>query len=166
MQLASELDLSQAQIYSQTKIKTQAIAMFKRTFSITLVLNSLTLIVAAIGLFSACLMLTQARQAPLARLYSLGVSRSALRSMVFMQMLIVVLITCLLALPMGALLGYLLINKITLQAFGWTIKMIWDWQAYAHAMLIALVTCTLAVLLPLYWQTRKPLVASLQQETL
>ena len=166
VQLATELGLSQAQIYSQTKIKTQAIAMFKRTFSITLVLNSLTLIVAAIGLFSACLMLTQARQAPLARLYSLGVSRNALRGMVFMQMLIVVLITCLLAMPTGALLGYLLINKITLQAFGWTIKMIWDWQAYGKAILIALTTCTLAVLLPLYWQTRKPLVASLQQETL
>ncbi|MGX7653565.1 FtsX-like permease family protein [Shewanella putrefaciens] len=165
-QLAQELELSRAQIYSQTKIKTQAIAMFKRTFSITLVLNSLTLIVAAIGLFSACLMLTQARQAPLARLYALGVSRRALRIMVFVQMLIVVLITCLLAMPTGALLGYLLIHKITLQAFGWTIHMIWDWLAYGHAILIALITCTLAVLLPLYWQTRKPLVASLQQETL
>lgn len=44
--------------------------------------------------------------------------------------------------------------------------MIWDWLAYGHAILIALITCTLAVLLPLYWQTRKPLVASLQQETL
>lgn len=166
MQLATELDLAQAQIYSQTKIKTQAIAMFKRTFSITLVLNSLTLIVAAIGLFSACLMLTQARQAPLARLYSLGVSRSELRNMVFIQMLLVVLITCLIAMPTGALLGYLLINKITLQAFGWTIQMIWDWQAYAKAILIALITCTFAVILPLYWQTRKPLVSSLQQETL
>lgn len=166
MQLAAELNLDQAQIYSQTKIKLQAISMFKRTFSITLVLNSLTLIVAAIGLFSACLMLTQARQAPLARLYSLGVSRNALRGIVFMQMLIVVLITCLLAMPTGALLGYLLINKITLQAFGWSIQMIWDWQAYAKAIFIALMTCTFAVILPLYWQTRKPLISSLQQETI
>lgn len=165
-QLANELGLSQAQMFSQRKIKQQAIALFKRTFSITLVLNSLTLLVAAIGLFSACLMLTQARQAPLARLYALGVSRRYLRFMVFMQMLIVVLITCLIALPTGALLGYLLINKITLQAFGWTIKMLWDWQSYANAIFIALSTCTLAVLLPLYWQTRQPLVASLQQETL
>ncbi|MDL3986830.1 ABC transporter permease [Shewanella xiamenensis] len=166
MQLATELELAQAQIYSQANIKAQAIAMFKRTFSITLVLNSLTLLVAAIGLFSACLMLTQARQAPLARLYSLGVSRSKLRTMVFSQMLLVVVITCLIAMPTGALLGYLLIDKITLQAFGWTIQMIWDWFAYAKAILIALVTCTLAVLLPLYWQTRRPLIASLQQETL
>lgn len=165
-QLAVTLGLAQTQIYSQAKIKAQAIAMFKRTFSITLVLNSLTLLVAAIGLFSACLMLTQSRQASLARLYSLGVSRSKLRTMVFSQMLLVVVITCLMAMPTGALLGYLLIDKITLQAFGWTIKMIWDWFAYGKAILIALVTCTLAVLLPLYWQTRRPLIASLQQETL
>lgn len=165
-QLATDLDLSQAQIYSQAKIKSQAIAMFKRTFSITLVLNSLTLIVAAIGLFSACLMLTQARQAPLARLYSLGVSRKQLRIMVFTQMLIIVLITVLLAMPTGALLGYLLINKITLQAFGWTISMIWDWHAYLQAILIAMACCVAAVILPLYWQTRRPLISSLQQETL
>ncbi|MGL5047061.1 MAG: FtsX-like permease family protein, partial [Shewanella sp.] len=169
-QLQSELmtlpSFAKSQIFSQTKIKTQAIAMFKRTFSITLVLNSLTLLVAAIGLFSACLMLTQARQAPLARLYSLGVSRKELRTMVFIQMLLVVFITCLIAMPTGAILGYLLINKITLQAFGWTIQMIWDWQAYAKAIVIAFISCSLAVALPLYWQTRKPLVSSLQQETL
>ncbi len=165
-QLATELKLAPAKVYSQSKIKTQAIALFKRTFSITLVLNSLTLLVAAIGLFSTCLMLTQARQAPLARLYALGVSRSQLRSLVFAQMLLVVLLTCFIAMPTGALLGYLLINKITLQAFGWTIQMSWDWLAYAKAIGIALVTCTLAVGFPLYWQTRRPLVSSLQQETL
>ncbi|MGL5392253.1 MAG: ABC transporter permease, partial [Shewanella sp.] len=165
-ELARELGLAQAQIVSQRKIKSQAIAMFKRTFAITLVLNSLTLLVAAIGLFSACLMLTQARQAPLARLYALGVSRRQLTTLVSLQMLLVVLLTCLIAMPTGAILGYLLIHKITLQAFGWTIAMIWDWHAYAKAMVIALGSCALAVSLPLYWQTRKPLIASLQQETL
>ena len=165
-ELAQTLGLNQMQMYSQTQIKTQALTMFKRTFSITLVLNSLTLMVAAIGLFSACLMLTQARQAPLARLYALGVSRRQLSVMVFVQMLLVVAITCVLALPMGAVLGYLLIHKVTLQAFGWTIAMIWDWHAYLTTIATALFTCLLAVGLPLYWQTRRPLVASLQQETL
>lgn len=164
--LARELGLAQAQVVSQSKIKNQAIAMFKRTFAITLVLNSLTLLVAAIGLFSACLMLTQARQAPLARLYALGVSRRQLGTLVATQMLIVVLLTCLIAMPTGAILGYLLIHKITLQAFGWSIAMFWDWQTYANAMIIALGSCALAVCLPLYWQTRKPIITSLQQETL
>lgn len=164
--LQQQVPLSAAQMYNQTKIKQRALEIFKRTFSITLVLNSLTLMVAAIGLFSACLMLTKARQAPLARLYALGVSRTQLRSLVSLQMLLIVLFTCLLALPSGALLGYLLINKVTLQAFGWSIAMVWDWQAYFRVVAIALAASALAVLLPLYWQTRKPLVSSLQQEAL
>ncbi|PKH55596.1 ABC transporter permease [Shewanella sp. Choline-02u-19] len=164
--LQQQIPLSAAQMYNQAKIKLRALEIFKRTFSITLVLNSLTLMVAAIGLFSACLMLTQARQAPLARLYALGVSRNQLRGIVSLQMLLIVLFTCLLALPAGALLGYLLINKVTLQAFGWSIAMVWDWQAYFQVVLIALGASALAVLLPLYWQTRKPLITSLQQEAL
>ncbi|QIR13606.1 ABC transporter permease [Shewanella aestuarii] len=164
--LMSELGVSSAFMYSQQRIKDEAITMFTKTFSITVVLNSLTLLVAAIGLFSACLMLTQARLAPLARLYALGVSRNQLRLMVTSQMMLIVLITCLLALPMGALLGYLLINKVTLQAFGWTIAMLWDWSAYIRVVAIALISCLIAVALPLYWQTRKPLISSLQQEAL
>jgi len=122
--------------------------------------------VATIGLFSACIMLTQARLAPLARLYALGVSRTQLRVMVTSQMMLIVLFTCLLALPMGAILGYLLINKVTLQAFGWSIAMLWDWPAYGRVVAIAMISCLVAVALPLYWQTRKPLISSLQQESL
>ncbi|GGP91983.1 ABC transporter permease [Shewanella ulleungensis] len=164
--ISQQLNLSSAYMYSQQRIKTEAITIFNKTFSITVVLNSLTLLVAAIGLFSACVMLTQARQAPLARLYALGVSRSQLRMMVIVQMLFIVLLTCLVALPTGALLGYLLIHKVTLQAFGWSIAMIWDWAAYVQVVAIAVVSCLLAVSLPLYWQTRKPLISSLQQEAL
>ncbi|MGX9461377.1 ABC transporter permease [Shewanella sp. A14] len=164
--ISQQINLSSAYMYSQQRIKTEAINIFNKTFSITVVLNSLTLLVAAIGLFSACMMLTQARQAPLARLYALGVSRNQLRLMVLVQMLFIVLLTCLVALPTGALLGYLLIHKVTLQAFGWSIAMVWDWGAYFQVVIITVVSCLFAVCLPLYWQTRKPLISSLQQEAL
>jgi putative ABC transport system permease protein len=164
--ISQKINLSSAYMYSQQRIKTEAISIFNKTFSITVVLNSLTLLVAAIGLFSACLMLTQARQAPLARLHALGVSRNQLRLMVMVQMLFIVLLTCLVALPTGALLGYLLIHKVTLQAFGWSIAMVWDWAAYFQVVGIAVMSCLFAVCLPLYWQTRKPLISSLQQEAL
>ncbi|WP_392386005.1 FtsX-like permease family protein [Marinomonas primoryensis] len=164
--ISQKINLSSAYMFSQQRIKTEAITIFNKTFSITVVLNSLTLLVAAIGLFSACMMLTQARQAPLARLYALGISRNQLRLMVLVQMLFIVLLTCLVALPTGALLGYLLIHKITLQAFGWSIAMVWDWVAYFQVVVIAVVSCLFAVCLPLYWQTRKPLISSLQQEAL
>lgn len=164
--LIQELGLSPVQVYSQQKIRDEAIRVFNKTFSITLVLNTLTLLVAAVGLFSAVLMLTQSRQASLAMLRSLGLTRGRLLSMLLLQMLLVVLLTCLLALPMGAILGYLLIHKVTLQAFGWTIAMQWDWQAYGRVVLLSLLCCILAVIVPLYWQSRRSLVSSLQQEVL
>ncbi|MGI2853709.1 FtsX-like permease family protein [Shewanella algae] len=164
--LIQELGLSPVQVYSQQKIRDEAIRVFNRTFSITLVLNTLTLLVAAVGLFSAVLMLTQSRQASLAMLRSLGLTRGRLLSMLLLQMLLVVLLTCLLALPMGAILGYLLIHKVTLQAFGWTIAMQWDWLAYGRVVLLSLLCCILAVIVPLYWQSRRSLVSSLQQEVL
>ncbi|WP_394131544.1 FtsX-like permease family protein [Shewanella maritima] len=165
-ELTTTLGLTTSSMYSQKKIKKEAISIFQRTFSITLVLNSLTLIVAAIGLFSAATMLTQSRLAPLARLYSMGVSRKQLQLMVMAQMLLMVLLTCLIAMPMGALLGYFVINKVTLQAFGWSIDMIWDWASYLQVVVISIISCMAAVALPLYWQTRKPLISSLQQESL
>ncbi|GGZ18440.1 putative ABC transport system permease protein [Shewanella chilikensis] len=164
--LIQELGLSPVQVYSQQKIRDEAIRVFNKTFSITLVLNTLTLLVAAVGLFSAVLMLTQSRQASLAMLRSLGLTRGRLLSMLLLQMLLVVVLTCLLALPMGAILGYLLIHKVTLQAFGWTIAMQWDWLAYGRVVLLSLLCCILAVIVPLYWQSRRSLVSSLQQEVL
>ncbi|QDO82556.1 FtsX-like permease family protein [Shewanella psychropiezotolerans] len=165
-ELQQVFSIPDAMIFNQKKIKQQAIIMFKRTFSITQVLNTLTLLVAAIGLFSACFMLTQARMAPMARLYTMGVNRRQLTTLVFGQMLIIVLFTCLVALPTGAILGYLLINKITLQAFGWSIAMEWNWLAYGQVVLLALVSSLLAVALPLYHQTKRPLVSSLQREVI
>ncbi|MBR9729205.1 FtsX-like permease family protein [Shewanella intestini] len=165
LQLKQHAGLNSSTMYSQKRIKQEAITIFTRTFSITLVLNSLTLIVAAIGLFSASTMLTQSRLAPFARLFAMGVSRGQLQFMALGQMLIMVLLTCLVAMPMGALLGYLVISKVTLQAFGWSIAMVWDWYSYAQVVLTAVLSCMLAVILPLYWQTRKPLISSLQQES-
>jgi putative ABC transport system permease protein len=104
--------------------------------------------------------------APIARLYTLGVNRRQLSLMVTSQMLLMVILTCIVALPTGALLGYLLINKVTLQAFGWSIAMIWDWQAYFDVTLLALVASGFAVALPLYQQTRRPLISSLQSDVL
>lgn len=165
-ELQQVFDLNPAQIYSQQKIRTTAITMFNKTFSITLVLNTLTLLVAAIGLFSAVLMMTQSRQAPLAMLRALGVPQKQLWLMLLLQICLVVLLTCIIALPLGALLGFLLIHKVTLQAFGWTIPMLWDWLAYGRVVLLSLLCCIVAVLLPLYWQSRRSLVSSLQQEVL
>lgn len=158
--------ISPTHLFNQSSINSQALEIFNRTFGITSALNSLTLLIAAIGLFTSCLMLMQSRQRALARLYALGVPRARLLRWVFAQMLLLIGITSLLALPTGALLGWLLIDKITLQAFGWTIKFIWSWPASLQAVMIAIATSLLAIAIPLYHQTQQALITRLQGEAL
>ncbi|QSX37876.1 FtsX-like permease family protein [Shewanella sedimentimangrovi] len=163
-ELARQLHLNQAQIYSQQDIKAGALAMFGRTFDITAVLGSLTLLVAAVGLFSALSMLGNARETALARLYALGLSRGEILAICAAQMLLMVLITALLALPVAALLGWVLIHKMILLSFGWSLVMEWQWLAAAKAVLTALLAAALALAWPLYRQARRPLVYGLQRE--
>ncbi|MBT1443764.1 FtsX-like permease family protein [Shewanella sp. JM162201] len=162
--LAGELELSRAQIFSQQNIKKIAISMFGRTFEITASLGTLTLLVASIGLFSALSMLSASRENPLARLHALGVSRSELLLMSAAQMLLMVLATALLAIPVAWVLGYLLIHKVILLSFGWSLTMDWQWLPVFSAVGAALLSAALALAWPLWRQSRRPLIRSLQQE--
>lgn len=162
--LASELELSRSQIFSQQNIKKIAITMFGRTFEITASLGTLTLLVASIGLFSALSMLSASRENPLARLHALGVSRRELLLMSASQMLLMVLATALLAIPVAWVLAWLLINKVILLSFGWSLTMDWQWLPVLSAIGAALLSATLALAWPLWRQSRRPLIRSLQQE--
>ncbi|MDF4937089.1 ABC transporter permease, partial [Vibrio parahaemolyticus] len=62
-QLREQLNLHPSQLYDQAQIKSIALDIFSQTFAITRALNGVTLMVAVIGLFSACFMLLDARKA-------------------------------------------------------------------------------------------------------
>ncbi|WP_372871201.1 FtsX-like permease family protein [Shewanella sp.] len=164
--LAGELELSRSQIYSQQNIKNIAFDMFGRTFEITASLGTLTLLVASVGLFSALSMLSASRENPLARLHALGVSRPELLLMSAMQMLLMVLATALLAIPMAWVLAWLLIHKVILLSFGWSLTMDWQWLPVLGAIGAALLSASLALAWPLWRQSRRPIIRSLQQEVL
>ncbi|QYK04583.1 ABC transporter permease [Shewanella zhangzhouensis] len=162
--LAGELELSRSLIFSQQNIKKIAITMFGRTFEITASLGTLTLLVASIGLFSALSMLSASRENPLARLHALGVSRRELLLMSAVQMLLMVLATALLAVPVAWILAWLLIHKVILLSFGWSLTMDWQWLPVLTAIGAALLSASLALAWPLWRQSRRPLIRSLQQE--
>ncbi|MGR5231533.1 FtsX-like permease family protein [Vibrio rotiferianus] len=165
-QLREQLNLHPSQLYDQAQIKTIALDIFSQTFAITRALNGVTLMVAVIGLFSACFMLLDARKAAIARLYALGVSRRKLMTMVVGQIAALVSFTLLIALPLGAMVGYVLTDIVTLRAFGWSLSYLWNWN---DALIIAAMTILVAViatLIPLWRLVSKPVVSSLQSEVL
>jgi putative ABC transport system permease protein len=165
-QLMSEFGISDNQLYDQQQIKTIALEIFSQTFAVTKALNGVTLMVAVIGLFSACFMLIEARKAAIARLYALGVRSRLLLGMVVMQMVVLVCFTLCLALPLGALVGYILTDMVTLRAFGWSLQFVWSWSDIAMLSLVSIATASAATALPLWRLVSKPAMSSLQSEVL
>ncbi|CAH1529141.1 AttF component of AttEFGH ABC transport system / AttG component of AttEFGH ABC transport system [Vibrio rotiferianus] len=165
-QLREQLNLHPSQLYDQAQIKSIALDIFSQTFAITRALNGVTLMVAVIGLFSACFMLLDARKAAIARLYALGVSRRKLMTMVVGQIVALVSFTLVIALPLGAMVGYVLTDIVTLRAFGWSLNYLWNWSDALSIAAITILVAVIATLIPLWRLVSKPVVSSLQSEVL
>jgi putative ABC transport system permease protein len=165
-QLRQQLNLHPSQLYDQAQIKSIALDIFSQTFAITRALNGVTLMVAVIGLFSACFMLLDARKAAIARLYALGVSRRKLMTMVVGQIAALVSFTLVIALPLGAMVGYVLTDIVTLRAFGWSLTYLWNWSDALSIAAITILVAVIATLIPLWRLVSKPVVSSLQSEVL
>ncbi|UTT86324.1 ABC transporter permease [Vibrio pelagius] len=165
-QLRKDLNLHPSQLYDQAQIKSIALDIFSQTFAITRALNGVTLMVAVIGLFTACFMLLDARKAAIARLYALGVNRKKLMTMVIGQIAALVSFTLVIALPLGALVGYVLTDIVTLRAFGWSLNYQWDWSDALSIAAMTIVVGVIATLIPLWRLVSKPVVSSLQSEVL
>lgn len=165
-QLQQQLNLGTGQLYDQATIKSTALDIFTQTFAITRALNSVTLLVAVIGLFSACFMLLDARKAAIARLYALGVHRRKLMALLVGQITALVCFTLVIALPLGALVGYILTDVVTLRAFGWSLTYLWSWSEALSIALITIVVAVTATLIPLWRLVSKPVMSSLQSEVL
>lgn len=165
-QLSEQLNLHPSQLYDQAQIKSIALDIFSQTFAITRALNGVTLMVAVVGLFSACFMLLDARKAAIARLYALGVSRRKLMIMVVGQIVALVSFTLVIALPLGAMVGYVLTDIVTLRAFGWSLNYLWNWSDALIIAAITILVAVIATLIPLWRLVSKPVVSSLQSEVL
>ncbi|CAH7280542.1 AttF component of AttEFGH ABC transport system / AttG component of AttEFGH ABC transport system [Vibrio chagasii] len=165
-QLRQQLNLHPSQLYDQAQIKSLALDIFSQTFAITRALNGVTLMVAVIGLFCACFMLLDARKAAIARLYALGVSRKKLMAMVLGQIVVLVTFTLVIAIPLGAMVGYVLTDIVTLRAFGWSLNYQWNWSDALSISVITIVVAVIATLIPLWRLVSKPVVSSLQSEVL
>ncbi|MEZ9651401.1 FtsX-like permease family protein [Vibrio lentus] len=165
-QLHQQLNLHPSQLYDQAQIKSLALDIFSQTFAITRALNGVTLMVAVIGLFCACFMLLDARKAAIARLYALGVSRKKLMAMVIGQIVVLVAFTLVIAIPLGAMVGYVLTDIVTLRAFGWSLNYQWNWSDALSISFITIIVAVIATLIPLWRLVSKPVVSSLQSEVL
>ena len=147
---------------SQTEIRQLSLKIFERTFAITSAMNALTMIVAAIALLASLLAILQERLPQFAQWRALGIRWYEQMLIISCPIFIFVCIAWLMAIPLGALLSWLLIYKLNIVSFGWSMPMVWEmapaWQLGGVILLVVSATLFVAG-----WQLRRRLPEALAQ---
>ncbi len=122
----TELGVEPGSWVSQRDVLAISMAIFDRTFAITRALNTLTLLVAAIAIFASLLAVYQIRRSEYALWRSLGATWPTFFLVSGFPMILMTGVVMFLSLPLGIALSWLLINKINVISFGWTMPVVID----------------------------------------
>lgn len=147
---------------SQSQVRKLSLNIFDRTFAITSAMNALTMIVATIALLASLLAILQERLPQFAQWRAIGVRQREQLLIISCPILIFVTVSWLLAIPLGALLSWILIHKLNIVSFGWSMPMRWEFMPALElgAMILIVVAC---ILLLIGLQLRRRLPTALAQ---
>jgi putative ABC transport system permease protein len=147
---------------SQAEIRRLSVGIFDRTFAITAAMNGLTMLVAAIALLSSLLAILQERLPEFAQWRALGLRQVEQLQLVAIPLLIFCMLSWMLAIPLGALLSWVLIYKINIVSFGWSMPLAWEFAPAAKLAAVVAAVCALTLLL-VGWQWRRKMPQALAQ---
>lgn len=146
--LRDAFDLGDSRVIDQAALKAYSQTIFEQTFAATAALNTLTLGVAAVALFTSLLGLADSRLSQLAPLWAMGLQPAQLAALSVAQMLMLAAFTCLLAIPLGLVLAWCLVEVVNVQAFGWRLPWHWFPGQWLTLVLLALLAVLLASIGP------------------
>jgi putative ABC transport system permease protein len=135
-------------VRSNRGTRENALAVFDRTFAITVALQLLATVVAFIGILSTLMSLQLERMREIGVLRSTGMTRRQLWRLSLLETGLVGATAGLLAMPTGYVLAIILIYIINLRSFGWTLEMRLQPEEFVQAFLVALLAALLAGLYP------------------
>jgi putative ABC transport system permease protein len=151
-------------IRASREIRETSLTVFDRTFTVTRVMRLLAAGVAFIGIFSALLALQSERGRELATLRAIGFTPGQIRGLVLLQSGLLGLLAGLLALPLGWLVGDVLVRVINLRSFGWSMDLVLPPSAFGEAVPLAMVAGLLAGTYPAWLAARVPPAVALREE--
>ena len=151
-------------VSSNRGLRENALAVFDRTFAITVALQLLATLVAFIGIFSTLMSLQLERIREIGVLRSAGMTRRQLWRLSLWETGLVGATAGLLAMPTGFVLALILIYIINLRSFGWTLEMRLLPEEFLQAFLVALVAALLAGLYPAWRIGQTQPAAALRSE--
>ncbi len=157
-QLTSSSISNQVRSIQTRELLALSMKTFERTFVITDGLNIVTLLVAALSLATSVLMIGMDKRPQRALLRSMGVGNYQITGLALIQYTLLSLMACLVALPFGVGLTWLLINLINVQAFSWSYPILITPSKLFSAGIISILLIVVVVALPLYKLSRRKLV--------
>ncbi|WP_421775439.1 FtsX-like permease family protein [Gracilimonas sp.] len=135
-------------IRSNKGLREASIEIFDRTFTVTVVLRMLAILVAFIGVLSALMALQLERSRELAVLRANGMTPGQLWNYVVTQTGVMGIMAGLLSVPLGILMAYVLVYVINLRSFGWTLQFMITPEVLLQAFGLAVIAALLAGIYP------------------
>jgi putative ABC transport system permease protein len=114
--------IQQVVIQSNRGLRETSMEIFDRTFTVTIVLRFLAIIVAFIGILSALMALQLERRREMAVLRANGLTPGQLWKYITTQTGFLGLIAGVLSIPLGIVMAGILVYVINLRSFGWTLQ--------------------------------------------
>ena len=151
-------------IRSNKGLREASIEIFDRTFTVTVVLRLLAVVVAFVGILSSLMALQLERAREHAVLRANGMTPGQLWNYVITQTGVMGVISGVLSIPLGLLISYVLVYVINLRSFGWTLEFIVSPSLLIQALGLAVGAALLAGIYPSWKMARANPADALRSE--
>ncbi|MFP4321387.1 MAG: FtsX-like permease family protein [Anaerolineales bacterium] len=151
-------------VQSNRQIREGALEIFDRTFSITVALQILAIIVAFIGILSALMALQLEHVREYGIMRANGMTPGQIRQLTLIQTGLMGVVAGLLALPIGVALAYILIDVINIRSFGWSMPLRLPPGEFIQAFAVAVLAALLAGAYPAWRVSRISTAEALRGE--
>ena len=143
-------------IFTSSYLRGEALRIFRQTFAVTYALELIGLVVAVAGLAFTLASLLWERRTDLNTLRALGLRRGELAGAAAWEGALMAAAGTIAGLAVSLALGWLLIYRINLQTFGWTLQTDRPWGQLAALSLLVLASATLTGGIVGRWAARLP----------
>jgi len=151
-------------IRSNRSLREASLRVFDRTFAVTNVLRSLTVLIAFVGVLNALMAIQMERSREHAVLRAIGLTPRQTWGLVAGESAIIGTVAGILAVPLGAAQALVLIRFINRRSFGWSMQTFVDPWILLQAVALALGASLLAGLYPATRLARSSPARALQEE--
>ena len=151
-------------IRSNRALREASLKIFDRTFAITGVLRTLSLVVAFVGMLAALMAMQLERTREIGVLRALGLTPRQVWRLITVQTGMIGLLSGVLAVPTGLLLAFVLVFVINRRSFGWTMSIDPSPSILLQGVLLSVVAALLAGLYPAWRMARASPAEALRDE--